>query len=135
MPWPVYTTRLMQISEVETWRHYTVKEGERLILKAIALTNTSAAKQLKAHVVLNDFYVAAFLVPDAYKSQSLDLMAVGYAGEVLRVYLEADSAFAVLTGWVMADPDGPPAAAAEQLPAPEEWPAPPATVPSSSAAA
>lgn len=127
MPWPVYTERLMQVSEVNTWRSYHVKTGKRLILKTCVATNTDPVTPLQVHVLLNGFYVAAFFIRDAYAAQSLELMNVGYEGEEMRVYLQGVSGWAVLTGWVLADPDGPPAVSDEITPLPS-WPDPPAWI-------
>lgn len=126
MPWPVYTERLMQVSETNVWRHYTVKQGQRLILKSIVAVYSGTGAGMKVHVVLNDFYVGAFPILVPYESTTKDLLAVAYEGEQLRVFLEGTSGFFVATGWVMADPVGAPLDA-DVLPAPPgagDWPAP-----------
>ena len=105
----------MQVSEVNVWRHYTVKAGERLILKSVAVTNRDVQASTRFHVMLNGFYVYAFLLQEPYATRSFDLLAVGYEGEQIEALIEGAYGHMVLTGWVLKDPEGQ-SAGAETLP-------------------
>jgi hypothetical protein len=105
VPWPVYTERLLAASVTGVWVTWTVPAGKRAIVKSVAAM-VSAGAPGKVHVTAATVYIAAFTIPDLYRSQTLDLLAVVYAGEELRAYNEAPAGYMLVSGWLLDDPVG-----------------------------
>lgn len=106
MPWPVYTERLLSTSVPNVWATATVPAGQRAIVKSVVSLNSSQTVPLTTHVTIASGYAAAFVIPDYYNAKSLDLLAVAYAGEEIRAYLQGQSGFVLVTGWLLEDPSG-----------------------------
>ena len=105
MPWPVYTERLLATAVPRTWVTATVPAGKRAIIKSVAAINSSTGAMV-AHVTTVSNYVVALSVPDLYNTHAVDLLAVAYGGEEIRGYIDAQSGFLLVTGWLLDDPSG-----------------------------
>ena len=127
MPWPVYTERLLASTAPQTWIGTTVPVGRRAIIKSVVALNSSTTTSLKVHCVAANIYFGAFVFQEPYVSRSIDLLAVAYGGEEIRVFLEGQSGSALITGWLLEDPTG--RALTDESPAQRpEWPPPPSTI-------
>jgi len=112
----------MEHSAAGTWV-WNVPAGQRVIVKYFSVVSFQSVISV-AQVIVNGFAVWHRQFPAGGGAVQADMMAVGYGGEQVKMYLSHADMVGHLSGWVLADPDnrsGPPASAST-LPSPEPDP-------------
>ncbi len=93
----------MEHSAAGTWV-WNVPVGQRVIVKYFSVVSFQAVISV-AQVIINGFAVWHRQFPAGGGAVQADMMAVGYGGEQVKMYLSHADMVGHLSGWVLADPD------------------------------
>lgn len=124
MPWPTYSERVLHHGAAGTW-DYVVPPDHRLVLKqAVFLIYVPPPHWVQ--LLIGPLGVVFHTFQVAHETKTVDLTAVAYQGETVRLIIEVDGIHSTICGFLFADNTGRtgPPLAADNKPGPDPRPRP-----------
>lgn len=106
MSWPVYTETFVRRRSLGagTW-NWVVPAGKRAIVKSIVVTQTGGQAGI-AEVLVGNVAVFLATIPATAVSHNVELLAVGYPGEIVGVYASQPDYDVSVSGWLLDESQG-----------------------------
>jgi hypothetical protein len=99
--WPVYTETFIRHRSLAagTWS-WTVPTGKRALVKSVVAVQTGSTSGI-AEVLIGNVAVMLVSLPAGYRSESMELLAVAYGGQVIGAYASAANYDITVSGWLL----------------------------------